>query len=439
MRKDNKIEFDPRIFISKPFHKCPQCKKPDTFGVLWISGNSYTRRCRECWHTASYKLPQLNKKIIYLDQFVISEMMKAINKKLKKTGSVNRFWQTLFEKIDRLIKLQLIICPDSSFHQDESAFYQFQAHKRMYEHLSNGSSFYDPGTIKRFQISDYFRQLVQGAEKPESKIERKHIIRGHYNDWQERIRVSLNFDIKKEELEQLKTTKARVNEALSQIFAAWKTEKYKKFNDWFVEEAMAFGREIVRQYCEYFSKLFYLSMGKLTVTADESFNMIMSNANTTIYSLQRYLSETEDPDKKKENLKKIIDFLLSDKMLEIPSNRLMALLWSALADQFAHGGRKRLPSDGIANDISMVSTILPYCEAMFIDREMLGLLNHPEVKKDQKKRYKTIIFSAANKEEFLKYLDGIEKGASKAHLEKVKEVYGEDWPRPFVDMYDYEP
>jgi hypothetical protein len=183
--------IDPRIFISKPFFKCPKCNKPDAFGVLWISGHSYTRRCRECWFTKSYKLPEIKKKIIYLDQFVISEMMKAINKKLKKTEGINRFWLTFFEKIDRLIKLQLIICPDSSFHQDESAFYQFQAHKRMYEHLSNGSSFYDPGTIKRFQISDYFRQLVQGVEKPESKIEIKHIIRGHYNDWQERIRISL--------------------------------------------------------------------------------------------------------------------------------------------------------------------------------------------------------------------------------------------------------
>ena len=257
--------FDPKLSISPPYYKCPKCNKSDSFGVLWIARNSYTRRCPECWHTVSYKLPQLNKIIIYLDQFVISEMMKAINKKLRKAESINRFWLALFERIDRLIKLQLIICPNSSFHQNESAFYQFQAHKRMYEHLSNGSSFNDPGTIKRFQISDYFRQLVQGVEKPESKIERTHIIRGHYNDWQERIPISINFDIKEEELDQLKSTKAKVNEALSQSFAAWKTEKSKKFSEWFVEEAMAFGRELVRQHFENLSKLFYLSVGKLVL------------------------------------------------------------------------------------------------------------------------------------------------------------------------------
>lgn len=438
MEKDKYMVFDPKIFISQPYLKCPQCRRAETFGVLWISGTGYTRRCLECRFTKSFKLPQLKKKIVYLDQFVISEMMKAINKKLGKAENVNRFWLTLFEKIDRLLKLQLIICPDSSFHRDESALYQFEAHRRMYEHLSNGASFYDAGTIRRFQISDYFRQFIQGEKKPEPKLEIKHIIHGHLNDWQERIRISVNFDIKEEELDQLKATKAKVNNALSKIFERWKTEKDKKFRDLFIEEGMAFGKEIVQSYFENLSKLYYLSIGRLTVTAEESLNIIMNDANTIIHGLKRYLPETEDPNKENENLKKIIDFLLSEKMLEIPSNRLTALLWSAIADQTAHGGRKKLPSSGIANDISMVSTILPYCDAMFIDREMYGLLDHPEVKKEVKNRYKTSVFSAANKEEFLAYLNNIEKGASKEHLEKVKEVYGTDWPRPFLEMYEYE-
>lgn len=34
------------------------------------------RRCRDCWHKQDYHLPELRKKIIYLDQFVISNLMK---------------------------------------------------------------------------------------------------------------------------------------------------------------------------------------------------------------------------------------------------------------------------------------------------------------------------------------------------------------------------
>jgi hypothetical protein len=308
----------------------------------------------------------------------------------------------------------------------------------MYEHLSNGSSFLDPGTIKRFQISDYFRQMTKGVEKPEPKLDRNQVIRGHYNDWQERIRLSVNFNIKPEEMEQLKTTKTKINIALAQLFEVWKKEKDKSYKDRFVEEVMAYGQDIVRQYFDNLSKIYFVSIGRLPATAEEYFNLMMSNANTLIHGLQSYLSETKEPEIRKEKLKKVVDFLLSEKMAEIPSNRLTAQLWSALADQFAHGGRKNQPGNGIASDISMVSTILPYSDAMFIDREMRGLLKHPDVAKDVKKKYKTEIYSMANKEEFMAYLDSIEKTSSKAHLKKVKEVYGDNWPKPFTEMYSYE-
>jgi hypothetical protein len=438
MDKDKSFLFDPRVFISGPLLECPKCHKPGSFGTNWISGGHFTRKCKECLYSKSYKLPKLNKKVIYLDQFVISLMMKAINEKLGKTKTTPSFWLTLFEKIDRLLKLQLIICPDSTFHEEESALYQFEAQKRMYEHLSNGSTFYDPGTIRGFQISDYFRQMTKGVERPESNLERSQVIRGHYNDWQERIRISVNFDIKAEELEQLKATKIKINQGLAQLFEAWKKEKDKSYKDRFAEEVMAYGQAIVEQYFNNLSKIYFVSKGKLPATAEEYLNLIRSNANTIIKSLQSYLPETKDPDKKKANFKKVVDFLLSEKMADIPLNRLTALLWSALADQFAHGGRTNNPGDGIASDISMVSSILPYCDAMFIDKEMHGLLKHPEVAKAVKRKYKTEIYSTANKQEFMDYLDSIESAASKAHLQKVKEVYGENWPKPFTEMYNYE-
>lgn len=147
------LKIDPRIFISPPFIKCPKCKKSDSFGVLMITGQHYTRRCRECWFTESYGLPELRKKIIYLDQFVISHMMKAINHRLGKTEKIDPFWLKLFERLDRLVKLQLIICPDSTFHRNESLLSHYQALKRMYEHLSGGVTFYDSLTIRRLQIA----------------------------------------------------------------------------------------------------------------------------------------------------------------------------------------------------------------------------------------------------------------------------------------------
>ena len=53
-------------------------------------------------------------------------------------------------------------------------------------------------------------------------------------------------------------------------------------------------------------------------------------------------------------------------------------------------------------------------------------------------KYKTRIFSASNKKEFMEYLDSIEKGATKDHLKLINDVYGENWAEPYWAMYEKE-
>jgi len=75
-----------------------------------ICDRHYVRRCIKCWFDQSFPLPALNKRIIYLDQFVISNMMKELDPSNKNT---NGFYRSLFERLDRLSKLQLLVCPES--------------------------------------------------------------------------------------------------------------------------------------------------------------------------------------------------------------------------------------------------------------------------------------------------------------------------------------
>ena len=103
------ITVDPRDFISGPFRKCPKCGA-EQFGVLMVCGNHYIRRCREraCWYTQSANLPEIKKKIIYLDQFAISNMMKALNPSVKshERAAADPFWQELFEILDVVCRLE---------------------------------------------------------------------------------------------------------------------------------------------------------------------------------------------------------------------------------------------------------------------------------------------------------------------------------------------
>lgn len=115
------IKIDPKIFIDEPYIACPKCKKIN-FGVLIMtsSRDGYTRRCKECWHTQHFPLPKLEKKVLYLDQFAISHLMMALNSKLGKKDKIEKFWLTFFEKLEKVHRLQLLECPDSTFHQTES-------------------------------------------------------------------------------------------------------------------------------------------------------------------------------------------------------------------------------------------------------------------------------------------------------------------------------
>lgn len=121
-------EFDPRDLISPPWITCPACGK-EKFGVLIISGSRLTRRCRDCSYKQDYKLPNLRKKIIYLDQFVISNLMKLKNPTIKghATVAADPFWQELHDLLFQLRQVQTICCPDSGSHVEESRTSPFNA------------------------------------------------------------------------------------------------------------------------------------------------------------------------------------------------------------------------------------------------------------------------------------------------------------------------
>jgi hypothetical protein len=373
------------------------------------------------------KLPELHKKIIYLDQFVISEMMKSIHTKLGKTEKVDPFWLRLFEKLERLSHLQLIVCPDSHFHQQESLLYEYKALRRMYEQLSHGTTFYDPGTIHRFQVQQWFRQWL-GLKDDHGDIDAGDVIHGDPDAWQEKLIVSVDFKHTDEEVATIKKTRDATHAGITEIFARWRNEPKKKFTERFEEEGLAWGRVMMQKYIASIVK--YGS----DQTSMEDFAMsTMSDESVLITGLSMYLPH--EPEKTEENLRKMSEFLQSKEMLEVPFNRVSALLWAAIADQAANDATRKPPNKGVVNDIDMISTLLPYCDATFIDRDMHGLLQYGPLKPELEKSYKTKIFSAANKKAFLEYLDGIEKGTDPKLLETIRGVYGE--PKAYTTMYEH--
>jgi len=131
------MRIDPRDFIMTPYLRCPKCGAEE-YGVLSVSDTRCVRRCRACWHTATVYLPEIRKKIVYVDQFTFSNIMKFLSPEVKghERAAAEPFWKELFEILGVVCHLQLVACPDSREHQHESLTSPFyKALKHTYEHF----------------------------------------------------------------------------------------------------------------------------------------------------------------------------------------------------------------------------------------------------------------------------------------------------------------
>ena len=74
---------------------------------------------------------------------------------------------------------------------------------------------------------------------------------------------------------------------------------------------------------------------------------------------------------------------------------------------------------------------------MLLDRACVGLLRRNPLQAIVEE-YGCRVFSDRDHGELMVYLQGVEDDASPEHLALIKEVYGPDWPTPFVTLYTYD-
>lgn len=227
------------------------------------------------------------------------------------------------------------------------------------------------------------------------------------------------------DLRKLRETK---HERISKVFQRWQLERNRKFDDWFEEESLGLARRVLPDYLSHALKLKLAMAGSVQLTISD---ILHPPSVILVLSIQDVLRKTGVPDS--EIWPITIKYLTSPSLRNVPCVKISCMLWAAVARKAATGGKKTLPNQGMAIDIRMISVLLPYCHAMFIDRECHGYLNEMPLRKEID--YGTKVFSMCNKDEFLQYLNEIEANASKEHLDVVEEVYGKEWREPYTTLY----
>jgi hypothetical protein len=405
-------------------------------------GNGYTRECTECRHTVRIPLPQIRKRVIYLDQFLISNITKALDPEARSHARVleQPFWLEVFKRLDILIKLQLLVCPDSMFHTDESLLSGDPSYKSLrdvYEHLSGGNTFYDHNTITRFQVHRQFENYLAGNPDEPLELVAERVMHGNPHEWRGRLRVGVDMKPFPGQLEAIHKERDTQYEGLKSVFERWQKEKGRDFMEWVREEAYGFGKgtflahraylqrqmEIPQKYAEE-----YLAGKEPDVSLEDIFppasSELINDLMRTV-SMQGFSGE--------EAFKKMAEYLFSKYLVDIPTVHISSLLYAGIARKAAHG-QKAYPNKGTFTDVNAIASLLPYCDAVFIDNGMAALLREHPIDEEMRK-YPARVFSPNTKEEFLSYLDEIRTSADAHHLEIVADYYGE--AKPYLGLLSH--
>src|ERR1700733_1879651 len=130
------------MFERAPFEACPKCRAPGSFGILSAGGSTLQRRCKICRYGHSEVLPDLDKKVVYLDQFAVSEIFKVKAGTRNAAAGGQVFWEEVKARANRAYLLQQVIFPTSDIHRDETIVSPFGNELGLaHEMLSGDGSF----------------------------------------------------------------------------------------------------------------------------------------------------------------------------------------------------------------------------------------------------------------------------------------------------------
>ena len=423
--------FDPRDFILPPFKTCPKCGC-ETFGVLTISSNSYSRRCRDCWHLVKgLALPKLQKKIIYLDQYVVSNLMKLDNPELQRNDTLrtNPFWQELRDLLMELRRLQLIVCPDSASHVSESRISPFSAElKKTYENLSSGITFTSFESICSRQIGELARAWTEGRE-PVFEFDAEDVLSADPNEWSERYYITFQdnpFVIP----EEIKAGRAHMHAVIARLFRDVWGKEARTFQYWYDLERKGYqghlGAAVVKSRQERLESMLAYRPG-IEPSLEDVCKALPSSTEALLAAVQnifrfprggseRSLGEVDALEK---------SFGQANRIAEAPFVKLQSMMYAAIAMRAA-AGQKEPPNEGMTTDIETVAYLLPYCDAMLMDNECRALLLN--IPKTLQPAEVARVYSLKNQAEFLAHLRSTRDSMTREHIEALRDVYGEEYP-----------
>lgn len=372
--------------------KCPNCGKEGKFGNVNITGDTLNRGCNYCGKWNNIPLPLLKKDILYLDQFFLSHAFRKNEQPF--VDAANR--------IQQLASQQLLVCPYSSIHTEETHLWRHGEKNKLYEFIkqtARGHEFLSAYSIKKNQLASSFSNFLQSNSEHFSKKD-SNAFDKNIHSWDDYFWVDIMPYLG--DIEEIRKGKDEAVSALVDIFDDWRGGEA-TFEEDHRSEAKGYAESLLRQYVDGLAKL-------ATSGPQEYFNLsIESQFITTLLYFDK------DELSYKDRVERLKAFLVSDYFLKIPYIDISCQLFAVLRKLVRNGAytnkkKSKEKLAGLYYDVEFISTYGPYCDAMFVDRVMLTWLLDRDANISD--RYSFSVFSAERWNNFHNYLNSLEDNIS---------------------------
>ena len=373
-----------------------------------------TKRCKDCRYSHDEDLPEVNKRVVYLDQFAVSELYKTKTKTRRPGAPSEQFWQDCYALADLAYKRQQVVFPASNLHSGETIVFHSPAELRLAHEMFGGdTSFARTDEIATQQEWEFAKAYINGSGPPALTFDIDDVLSGHRNDWLPLYHIDVNADFSMF-APGLRRDKATAQESLKQLAEGWAKNR-QTFDQILKHELSSYGsamREALRD---------QIAKTQAAIASDDPSSVLelrFGLTNRYRHLAAMFVDHGVPPQDAFKEVSKFLDWPGNQ---EQPAHKIFAYLIAALAWSVSCGQSPNLDA-GILNDFTAIATYAPFVDAMFLDRQCASLLQQGRLRSEL--NYKARIFSMSNRQEFLDYLKELGDSASREVRDFAHELYG---------------
>lgn len=396
-----------------PFTRCAECDQT-TMGILSAGGKLLVKRCTDCRAIVQIPLPKLDKKAIYLDQFMFSMIFNVKNEGNLPKGH-EAFAKEVYALLRRCVLLQQVFLPHSDIHNDETTVFHSAIDLRGLYEFFGGDVSLNPSNYIELSQNIQFAKAFFDDKEPEVSLDIDEIADSRRNEWLQDMHVGVRADYSQFE-HHIRTLRGEVHDSFKQLADTWRENKV-TFTGVLESEFSAIGPTKMQAFANWFEEI---------SNPDPSDPLALFESSVRpIYREYRELCsllEERGIDEGRHAIE-IMKFWHWNRQSEIPHQKISSYLFAAVAKRVAMGDKK-ITDRGLVNDVKTISTYAPYVDALFIDKRSAALLREEPLRTDLD--YKARIFSLSDPDEFLGYLREIERQTPDEVREYAAMIYGID-------------